>query len=447
MMPGLLFLVTCMGPEEEIIDQIDPNDTLSNPQDTTIVPPDTTVTPPDTSIDSSLVWFNIPLLDSIEGVQPMAGIVYWTTSSHTNSEAISLEYSYMLFNDIVQDSGVYDWSAVESKLTAIASRGHQAIFRFRYVYPGRTTSVPDYIKALDDYVETMGPSEGRTTHFPDWSHLELKRFTLEFQERFALEYDDDPRLAFVQVGFGLWAEYHIYDGPFTLGETFPSKAFQAEFFHQMDASWENVPWSISIDAADPTYSPFSQQTELLKFPFGVFDDSFMHANHSNWNLGNWNFFDRERYQHSPAGGEFSYYSDYDQENVLNPNTGAHGTAYEQWAQDFHITYMIGNDQPGNQTEARIKEASKASGYHFQITAFSSNADSARISITNVGVAPIYYDAYPAVNGLRADISLKHLTAGDTLDMEILSGGPDPVLTIECDKLVPGQIIEFEAHLE
>ncbi|MCF7825210.1 MAG: DUF4832 domain-containing protein [Candidatus Marinimicrobia bacterium] len=393
------------------------------------------------------MWFNIPLLDSIENVQPMTGIVYWTTCSHSNSEAISLEFSYMLFNAIVQDSGVYDWGPVEAKLNAVASRGHQAIFRFRFVYPGYQTSVPDYIKSIDDYTETAGLSEGRTTHFPDWSHPELKRFTLEFQERFAQEYDNDPRLAFVQVGFGLWAEYHIYDGPFTLGGTFPSKAFQAEFFHQMDAVWEHVPWSISIDAADPTYSPFSQQTELLDIPFGVFDDSFMHENHASWNLGNWNFFDRERYRYSPAGGEFSYYTSYDQQNVLNPVTGAHGTSYEQWAQDFHISYMFGNDQPGYQTESRIKEASKASGYHFKITAFSANPDSSKLSITNVGVAPIYYDAYPTVNGVRADESLKYLTAGDTLDLEILSGGTAPVLTIECDKLVPGQVIEYEAHLE
>lgn len=420
---------------------------LVDPLDTTGTPADTTIIPPDTTIDSSMIWMNIPLQDSIENVQPMTGIVYWNTSSNNTSEAISLEFSYMLFNAVVEDSGAYDWGPVETKLNAIASRGHQAIFRFRFVYPGYSTSVPDYIKTIPDYNETVGLSEGRTTHFPDWSHPELRRFTLEFQERFAQEYDSDPRLAFVQVGFGLWAEYHIYDGPFTLGGTFPSKAFQSEFFYHMDNVWLNVPWSISIDAADETYSPFSQETELLDIPFGVFDDSFMHANHANWNLGNWNFFNRQRFQHSPAGGEFSYYTSYDQQNVLNPETGAHGTSYEQWAQDFHITYMLGNDQPAYQTEARIKEASMASGYHFEITAFSANADSSRLSVTNVGVAPFYYDAYPTVNGIRANESLKLLCAGDTLLVEIPSGGDSPVLSIESDRLLSGQTIEFDADLQ
>jgi hypothetical protein len=446
LMFGLTLVVACSEPQNSVNVNND-IDTTSTPNDTTNNPPDTTGAPPDTSIDSSSIWVNIAVIDSIEDVQPMTGIVYWNSSANRNSEAISLEFSYMLFNQIVQDSGVYNWDAVETRLAAIASRGHQAIFRFRYVYPGYHTSVPNYIKNLDDYHETVGLSEGRNTHFPDWTHPELARFTLEFQEQFALQYDQDPRLAYVQVGFGLWAEYHIYDGPFVLGGTFPSKAFQAEFFQHMNSVWLNVPWSISIDAADPRYSPFTQQTELLEIPFGVFDDSFMHENHANWNLGNWNFFDRDRYRNSPAGGEFSYYSSYDQQNVLNPNTGAYGSSFEQWAQDFHITYMLGNDQPGYQTEARIKEASKATGYHFKVTEFSANHDSARVRITNVGVAPLYYDAYATVNGVRATQSLKHLVAGDTLFVEIPSGGTAPLLTIESDKLLPGQRIEYEAHLE
>ncbi len=435
-----MVLGDCGGKKDNLLD---PRELLFGDSDTNISPLDTLVAPPDTTLDSTLVWRNIPVTDSIENVQPMTGIVYWTTSANVNSEAISLEFSYMLFDAIVQDSGVYNWGPVEAKLNAASARGHHVIFRFRFVYPGYTTSVPDYIKALDNYHETVGLSEGRTTHFPDWTHPELQRFTLEFQERFAQQYDTDPRLAFVQVGFGLWAEYHIYDGPFVLGTTFPSKAFQTEFFQHMNNVWLNIPWSISIDAADPTYSPFTQQTELLEIPFGVFDDSFMQEQHANWNLGNWNFFNRERYHRAPAGGEFSYYTTYDQSHVLTPLTGAYGTPFEQWAEDFHITYMLGNDQPAYQTEARIKEASMASGYRFQITSFSTNADSARVSITNIGVAPLYFDAFVAVNGVQATESLRHLSAGDTLHVQIPSGGANPILSIECEKLLAGQEIEFE----
>jgi len=421
---SVLLLIGCGGED----DLLDPRDLLF---------------PPDSVPEVLEDWVELALDDSIDHVQPMTGIVYWTSSSHNTSAAISLEFCYMLFNSIVQDSGQYDWEPVEEKLEAIAARGHQAIFRFRYVYPGWETSVPDYIKQLADYHETEGISEGQTTWFPDWTNAELQRFTLEFQSEFASEYDNDPRLAFIQVGFGLWGEYHIYDGPFILGQTFPSKAFQADFFQHLDTTWLQTPWSISIDAADATYSPFTTQPELLDIHFGVFDDSFMHEHHSDWNLLNWNYFDRNRYQYSPAGGEFSYYSDYDQRNVLNPETGAYGSSYEQWAQNFHITYMLGNDQPGYQTTERIKEASLASGYKFQITSFRAKADSSQVTITNNGVAPIYYDAFVAVNGMRAVENLKNLLPGDTLQVELATGGADAHLSIECDHLIPGRTIQFD----
>ncbi|HYX06647.1 MAG TPA: DUF4832 domain-containing protein, partial [Bacteroidales bacterium] len=126
----------------------------------------------------------IPIESEINEVQPMTGIVFWQ-GSNTNTDAISLEFSYMLFNQVVKDSGVYDWTIVEQKLADIASRNHQAIFRFRYTYVGKKTSVPDYIKNRADYQETEGLSEGQTTWFPDWTNPELQRFSLDFYSRFA----------------------------------------------------------------------------------------------------------------------------------------------------------------------------------------------------------------------------------------------------------------------
>jgi hypothetical protein len=385
---------------------------------------------------------DIFLDNTITKVQPMTGIVFWDNSGDKNTDVISLEFSYMLYNKVVKDSGIYNWDIVENKLNAIAGRKHQVIFRFRYVYPGYETSVPEYILNREDYNETVGESEGKVTHFPDWTNEELKRFTLEFYTKFAERYDDDPRLAFIQVGFGLWAEYHIYDGPFILGKTFPSKEFQEEFFHHLDASFNNIPWSISIDAADDTYTPFAAKPELKNIKFGLFDDSFMHKNHSGYNTSCWNFFDRTRYKTSPAGGEFSYYSSYDQTHVLDFPDGPYGKPYETFANDFHITYMIGNDQPDYQTMERIKEASMASGYKFKIVRLQTASDTSVFEIMNYGVAPIYYDAYISVNGIRSPESLKLLAPGETKTYSVSAGAENAEITIECDKLVEGQEIQF-----
>ncbi len=379
----------------------------------------------------------------ITQIQPMTGIVFWQDQHQSQiQEVTSLEFSYMLFNDVVVDSGDYNWDIVESKLDDIASRQHQAIFRFRYTYVGRETSVPYYIKQLDDYHETEGMSEGQLTWFPDWTNAELQRFSLEFYTKFAERYDNDPRLAFIQVGFGLWAEYHIYDGPFELGVTFPSKEFQISFFNHLDTTLIVTPFSISIDAADDTYSPFSQDEELYDINFGLFDDSFMHQNHSGYNTECWNFFGRNRYEYNPAGGEFSYYSSYDQQHVLDWPDGPYGIPYETFAEDFHISYIIGNGQSQYQTANRIKKAGIASGYKFKIVSFKASADSSVIVIKNSGVAPIYYDAYVTVNGIRSAISLIYLQPNETIECSVSAGGENPTLTIESDRLVPGQTIGY-----
>ena len=67
-------------------------------------------------------------------------------------------------------------------------------------------------------------------------------------------------------------------------------------------------------------------------------------------------------------------------------------------------------------------------------------------LTDRPLAPIYHDAHLAVNDIRAERSLKGLLPGESRTDEIASGGASPKLTIACDRLVPGQTIEFEANL-
>ncbi len=232
----------------------------------------------------------VPLTSRITHVQPMTGIVLWTTSEHTRTNAIQLEYSYMKYGDIVTERGRYDWFPMDRMLDRVASRGHQGIVRFYFVYPGNPTTVPAYIKALPDYHETRGRSEDKPTAFPDWSHRELQEFTLDFYEKLAERYDNDPRLAFVETGFGLWAEYHIYSGPMLLGKTFPDKSFQAAFARQLGRVFRKTPWMISVDAAAASRTPYAAHPDLLKIPLGVFDDSFLCQQHQRENEPNWNLF-------------------------------------------------------------------------------------------------------------------------------------------------------------
>lgn len=388
----------------------------------------------------------VPLRGSVASVQPFTGVVLWDTNEHRASDAIQLEFSYLGYAELVDETGDYDWGPAERKLDDIASRGHQAILRLYLVYPGKPSQVPVHLRSLPGYAETSAKSEGEDTVFPDWSHPALKAFVLDFHRAFAERYDEDPRLAFLQVGFGLWAEYHIYDGPFELGRTFPDRAFQGEFLRHLASVYRRTPFSISVDAAKPEAGPFGGDPSLLELPFGVFDDSLLNKEHAKWNLRDWEGVGLDRSRRAPAGGEFSYYNERDQRLALAPG-GPHGESWESAARRFGLSYVVGDDQPRFQSLERIREAGLASGYRFRVVAFASGPGRSLVRIRNEGVAPICHDAHPAVDGVRAAASLKGLAPGAEADFEIPAGGEAPSVSIECDRLVPGQSIGFDADLE
>jgi len=122
----------------------------------------------------------------------------------------------------------------------------------------------------------------------------------------------------------------------------------------------------------------------------------------------------------------------------------------KWAaqtRNFGITFMLAEGWGRLTTLDKIKEHSMACGYRFRVTGFEAGPAASRVTVTNTGVAPIYYDAWPAVNGVRAQESLKLLAPGESRRFTVASGGAKPVLTIECDRLAPGQRIEYDADLK
>ena len=215
---------------------------------------ETKVRPPEPLDDS---YVSVAVQGKVDAVQPGTGLVLWSENASERNAAygksISLEYAYCLPCKVVTgkegDRIQYDWSSFNSWLRDVASRKHQAVVRFRYEYPGErnvdgkpgTTAVPDYIKALDDYHETYYENEDGPTWYADWTNKELQWFTKQFYADFNAEYKNDPRIAFVEVGFGHWSEYHIYGTPLQPGVNFPSDAYQKEFLTYLDGTLE-IPW-------------------------------------------------------------------------------------------------------------------------------------------------------------------------------------------------------------
>lgn len=422
------------------------------------------------------------LKSEITTLEPLKGIVLWPDNDKmsTLENSIALEYSYCLPCAVITgktgDKLNYDWTSFEALLDDIASRGHQAIIRFRIEYPGEdgaissgascltgvdgSTAVPQYIRDLPGYTETFNADAGGDgpTYYADWSSTELMWFYKQFYTDFAARYDNDPRVAFVQVGFGHWSEYHTYGTTPNFGVNFPTKAYQSEFLTHVNSVFTNTPWSISIDAYDDSYTPIMASSSLLALNFGLFDDSFMHSQHElsqggGWNETEWNGIGQgTRWQNAPCGGEISYYTANDQKDFLKP-TGIHGFTWEQASAKYHMTYVIGNDAPSGSyaTASRVKEAGQHAGYSFEITDYILKNTSATVQVTNRGVAPLYHDAYVTVKGTRSAVSLKGLLPGDTIDCEItgvsIANDETPDVTITSDKLLDGKTIPYFADLD
>ncbi len=423
-------------------------------------------------------WRPVSLSSHVTNVQPMTGLVLWPEEAkgHYGSYGGShaLEYSYVAPCKVVKSGVVdgaiqYDWSYLDDLLDDIKSRNHQAVLRFFYEYPGEkmvddkpgTTAVPAYIKAQSNYHETYKKVAGDgETYYADWGNKELKRFTKQFYTDFAKRYETDPRIAFVEVGFGHWSEYHIYDDngvSIEFGTNFPTKDYQKEFFLHLSDVMANIPWAISIDAADEDYTPFAKDKDLRKLSFGLFDDSFMHKEHEKkngegYNEECWMSMGENRWKTGVCGGEISYYSGSDQKNFTNPS-GMYNHTWEEQAEKYHITFMIANDNPSKNSynnAARFKECSMAAGYHFVVTSCQSDGEQTKMVVKNIGVAPLYRDAYFAIGSTRSSETLRGLLPGESLDVTVPAALEcdekgralsNPVIV--CDYILDTQTIEYD----
>ena len=395
-------------------------------------------------------WRDLSFKREITHTQPMTGLVVGTKEDEYG-QILQLGRKYFLPSEVVKgckEDGtiIYDWSSFDDVLSNMARIGRQLIPRFRYVWPGTgPTAVPDYIKQLPDYHETYSDADG-PTYYPDWSNPELQRFTLQFYTDFFKRYAHDPRLAFLQVGFGHWAEYHIAPTPVEYGKNFPSLEFQKKFLQHISEVSDGMPWLISKNAGGN--SPVAGDDELLALPFGLFEDSFMGEFFLNGGYkDDWNGLGGEtRWQFGAVGGEIGPTAE-ESDVFLSPE-GLFGHFFEDVASEYHVTFMGGNVELVNPycTPERVKQASMATGYRFVLKKCATDGKSTLLLVRNEGIAPIYRDAYFAVGDVRSETSLKGLLPNDEMWIEIATrprlDGED--IKIVSDFILPQQEIEFEA---
>src|SRR5512133_628428 len=128
-----------------------------------------------------------PADNPLKGFFPYAGS--YTTFPH------SMEWGYLPLRSLMTGPTNFDWTALESLLSAIAKRGHQAVFRVYLDYPSKPTGIPQYLldaglvtRTYPDY-DNAGLSVS-----PDYENLLLRQALTNFIAAFGARYDGDPRI-------------------------------------------------------------------------------------------------------------------------------------------------------------------------------------------------------------------------------------------------------------
>ena len=205
-----------------------------------------------------------------------------------------------------------------------------------------------------------------------------------------------------------------------------------------------------------TYSPVPDDWRLGPLSYGLFDDTFMLDTHDIWQGGGYNercliaYNYTERFLRQPIGGEIAVP---DQPNFLAPE-GVHGTTWENASSKYHISYMLASGcRKGDYgTPERVREAGKHAGYGIFVTDFKVSTTTARVTVMNNGIAPIYHSLYVTVNGIRSDTSMKLLAPNETKTYTVtgLSIDLDKLdevnLTFTSDKLYPDQEVPYDAKV-
>eukprot|EP00123_Amoebidium_parasiticum_P000795 comp11698_c0_seq1/m.6248 comp11698_c0_seq1/g.6248 ORF comp11698_c0_seq1/g.6248 comp11698_c0_seq1/m.6248 type:complete len:691 (-) comp11698_c0_seq1:430-2502(-) len=407
-------------------------------------------------------WKAQKLTSKITQVNPMKGLVLFSDySPRPPTNALSLEFFSLPFSAVVKEKGKYDWSKVEEKLNGISNRGHQAVLRFWYGSPGSPSGEPDYIKKLPKFkpITVFNPSEGRKVEYTNWGSQEIKSFNDEFFRKLAAKYDGDKRLAFLQVGFGHWSEYHIYNLTYKFGQNFPDYQYQTKFLKETSNLFKVTPWQISVDSVDPQYfqGPFFVNRELLQLRFGCFMDTIMAGDPDRMQNAAKSMLLRydERSMFAPMGGEIAY-EDAAQKYSLSRKGPNFGESIDFVSRRDHVTYSLANDalRSGNNNEfgdvngkiERFKEVGMLMGYKYVITSYHVNfkTKTSHVTVRNDGTAPAYYDMYISIDGKWSDESLRMLQPGDEKGFYVkrVAGGK---VAIVSDHITDKQEIQFEAN--
>jgi hypothetical protein len=153
---------------------------------------------------------------------PLKGLVAFPEFSNYDANATSIDASLeayyigldeLMLGDpnVVGVENAFNWTALEKRLSAAASRNRHAILTIMCHYPNwYRLSIPQYILdaglVLYDYPDFLGGGKS-----PNYGDPLLLNALQQFVYAFGQKYDGDNRIGFVNLGLlGFWGEWHTF---------------------------------------------------------------------------------------------------------------------------------------------------------------------------------------------------------------------------------------------
>jgi hypothetical protein len=329
----------------------------------------------------------------------------------------SMEFEYVGLSSLMDGMNSFTWeTGLEPLLADIASRGHQAIIRPYIDYPGpdphHPYALPEFLNSVAqrEYVDPEDTNGDRGTT-PDYNNDTLIQALENFIAEFGRVYDNDDRIAFVQIGLiGHWGEWHSFYFSSDFADFFPTPEVQNRILAAYDTAFNSRHLLVSQDvlgqASVPTFSGRSIGFHDDNVPVETISDSqdFFWNRMQEFMLdGIWSTL--------PIGGEIQpkykdiLFDDPSQaDEPLQYYNEVVDTIHASW---FLYDHAFEDNNWTGEVRSRVEAASRRLGYEFAATEVllqdttQAGALNVSVRIENNGVAPFYYDwpfELAAING-------------------------------------------------
>jgi hypothetical protein len=144
---------------------------------------------------------------------PLKGYAAYAAAGESHHLPASMVYVDASWAELEPRENEYrfaDWERREWE-TPLA-KGKHVVFRVWMDYPSQVSGVPQWL--VDKGVKMTPYSDFGGGRSPDYEDPRLQEALLRLIKKLGERYDQDPRVAFVQVGLlGHWGEFHTYPRP------------------------------------------------------------------------------------------------------------------------------------------------------------------------------------------------------------------------------------------